>query len=131
MVLIAWYSAPGQLPRVNHLLQDTLAWLFPSEADPEITIIAIDGRSLEAIGRWPWRRALHAEVLQRVATHQPRAIGLNIVFSDEDLDYPEDDALLAQTLHSGLPVVLPVLRQNDTGHSSAEFPLNGMSPVAR
>lgn len=130
MVLIAWFSAPGQLPRVNHLLQDTLAWLFPSEADPEITIIAIDGRSLEAIGRWPWRRALHAEVLQRVATHQPRAIGLNIVFSDEDLDYPEDDALLAHTLRLGLPVVLPVLRQNDTGHSSAELPLPALTQSA-
>ena len=48
-----------------------------------------------SIGRWPWRRALHAQLVDVVTAQNPKAIGLDILFSEPDLDYPLDDALLA------------------------------------
>ncbi|MGL1530689.1 CHASE2 domain-containing protein, partial [Vibrio parahaemolyticus] len=32
----------------------------------DIVIVAIDDASIESIGRWPWRRAVHAALLERL-----------------------------------------------------------------
>ncbi|MFO1211762.1 MAG: CHASE2 domain-containing protein [Paenacidovorax caeni] len=67
-----WFSGPEHMPRINHLVQDTVSWLYPRRASPDIVIVTIDAPSLQAIGRWPWRRALHAELIQRISAHTPR-----------------------------------------------------------
>lgn len=109
--LVAWLSPPASLGRLNHLVQDTGLRLGTRPAHPDIVIVAIDDRSIAAIGRWPWRRALHAGLIQRLSAQDPRAIGMDVLFNEEDLDYPEDDVVLAQAMkHSGR-VVLPVLQR--------------------
>ena len=116
LALVYWLSGPGQLARVNGLIQDTSNWLHQRQASSNIVIIAIDDASIAAIGRWPWRRALHAAVLEHVAKGSPRAIGMDVVFSEEDLDYPGDDLLLQRALQHSGNVVLPITR-NAQGQS--------------
>lgn len=106
--LVFWLSGSGQLPRANGILQDAASWLHQPEASPDIAVIAIDDASIAAIGRWPWRRALHAGLLERLAPAAPRAIGIDVVFSEEDWDYPADDLLLARALRASDRAVLPV-----------------------
>ncbi|MEX8191962.1 CHASE2 domain-containing protein [Comamonas guangdongensis] len=108
LALVYWLSGPGQLARINGLIQDTSAWLHQRPASPDIVIVAVDDASIDTIGRWPWRRALHAAVLERIAQGQPLAIGMDIVFSEEDLDYPGDDLLLQHALRNSGKVVLPL-----------------------
>ena len=122
-----WLSGPGQLPRINGILQDTSVWLHQRPASPEVVIVAIDDDSIDSIGRWPWRRALHAALLDRIAQGQPRAIGMDVVFSEEDLDYPGDDLLLQQALKKSGNVVLPVTRAAQNG---ATAPLKGLAGEA-
>jgi len=110
LALVYWLSGPGQLARVNGLIQDTSNWLHQRQASSDIVIIAIDDASIAAIGRWPWRRALHAAMLEHVAKGAPRAIGMDVVFSEEDLDYPGDDLLLQHALQHSGKVVLPITR---------------------
>lgn len=114
--LVAWLSTADSLSRVNHLVQDAGLRLLSRPAHPDIVIVAIDDPSIAAIGRWPWRRALHAELITRVSAQQPRAIGMDVLFNEEDLDYPEDDVLLADAMRRSGRVVLPVLRR---GHGPA------------
>ncbi len=59
---------------------------------PRIAIIAIDKKSLDAIGTFPWSRAIHAELLKHLAQAPPRVIAFDIVFAPP---MPDDDAFAA------------------------------------
>ena len=111
MALVAWLSTADSLGRVNHLVQDAGMRLVSRPAHPDIVIVAIDDASIAAIGRWPWRRALHAELISRLTAQNPRAIGMDVLLNEADLDYPEDDLLLTDAIRRSARVVLPVLRR--------------------
>ena len=128
LALVLLLSPPERLQRINHLVQDAALRLHQRSPQPEIALIAIDEASLAAIGRWPWRRALHAQLLNTVAQQQPRAIALDILFSEPDLDYPGDDLLLAHALSATGRTVLPVVQRShgatDGTHSAqTDLPL--------
>lgn len=121
--LVAWLSGPGSPSRVNYIVQDAGLRLVSRPARPDIVIVAIDDPSIAAIGRWPWRRALHAELISRLSAQQPLAIGMDVLFNEEDLDYPEDDVLLADAIRRSARVVLPVLlRGNGPAGDGPDLP---------
>ncbi|MBT3932425.1 MAG: CHASE2 domain-containing protein, partial [Rhodospirillaceae bacterium] len=65
-------------------------------ASPDVVVVAIDPKSLAALGAWPWPRSRHAEVIDRL--HQ---LGANLIAVDIDLSSagdPADDRALAETL---------------------------------
>ena len=111
MALVVWLSTSGHLERANHLIQDAGLHLAARPSHPDIVVVAIDDRSIAAIGRWPWRRALHAELIARISAQNPRVVGMDILLSEADLDYPEDDLLLADAIKRSDRIVLPVLRR--------------------
>ncbi len=96
--------------RADRLIYDIglSLWQRPVPADP--VIIAIDDASIAAIGRWPWPRAVHATLLERLAAARPLALGLDLIFSEPDPD-PHQDALLSRALAHAAPVVLSVAWQ--------------------
>jgi len=129
--LVAWLSSSSSLDRVNHLVQDAGLRLVSRPANPDIVIVAIDDRSIAAIGRWPWRRALHAELISRISAQDPRAIGVDVLFSEEELDYPEDDLLLADAMARSGRVVLPMLqRSHGPASHLADLPLPALAHAA-
>ena len=101
MVLGAWVW------RMDRLVYDLGLSLWTRPPPPGIVIVAIDDASIEAIGRWPWRRAIHASLLEKLAEARPKAVALDLVLSEPDPD-PEQDRLLALALQRAAPVVLPV-----------------------
>lgn len=107
--LALWLSIPGQMPRANAWLHDIGGASQRHQPAPEVVLVLADDPSMAAIGRWPWRRALHAQVLRHIDAGYPQAIGLDIFFTEADLDYPEDDLLLAQAMAASARVVLPVM----------------------
>jgi len=108
LALVTLLSLTKPLPRVDRLLQDSArAALAPPPSD-DIVIIAIDERSLGVIGGWPWRRAIHAELLRRIAAQSPKCIGLNLRLIGPESDHPADDAALAQAMRDSGCVVLPM-----------------------
>ena len=59
--------------------------LAPAPTDPQIVLIDIDERSLAEHGRWPWRRALLADLLDRAAgPGGARLLGLDLVLAEPD-----------------------------------------------
>ena len=129
--LVAWLSTPGSLGRMNHLIQDAGLRLVSRPPHPDIVLVTIDDRSIAAIGRWPWRRALHAELITRLSAQNPRAIGMDILFNEADLDYPEDDLLLTEAIARSGRVVLPVLRRSyGLADNTADLPWPAFAQAA-
>lgn len=93
--------------RADRLVYDIGLSTWRRPTPPGITVVAIDDASVAAIGRWPWPRAVHATLLSRLAQAHPKAIGLDVTFSEPDPD-PAQDALLARQLAKAAPVVLSV-----------------------
>src|SRR5258705_7498626 len=61
-----------------------------------VTIAAIDEQSLAKVGRWPWSRSVHAEIIRRLDEAGARGIAFDIFFSERES--AEADAQLARGL---------------------------------
>ena len=81
------------------------------EADPRIVVVDIDQKSLAELGRWPWSRRVHAQLVDRLRLAEAKGIAFNILLSEPALFDPEGDALLARAISRSGRVVLPVLAE--------------------
>jgi adenylate cyclase len=90
------------LNRINQFMQDwEIASVFaPTEPqDPDIIVVAIDEPTLAQFPyRSPVDRQFVSDLLEKLAAHQPRAIGLDLLL-DQPTEETKDKAL-AQTLRS-------------------------------
>jgi len=55
----------------------------PSE---KIAVIAIDDQSIDNLGRWPWPRNLHAELINRLNEGGAKVIGQTVFFLEPQID---------------------------------------------
>lgn len=100
----------------------------PREPSGNIVIVAIDDKSIQAIGRWPWSRAVHAEMVDKLTAFGARTIGYDLNFSEPDLKDQKGDQKLIASVRAGTNVVLPVefdLRRTSSGYvgSAPLYPL--------
>lgn len=109
------------LERADGAVYDALASVSGRPADPSIIIIAIDDRSLAELGRWPWPRARHTALLNRLAAMKPRAVVYDVLFTEPDAA----DADLAGAMTAAGQVFLPVLVE--PGMNGAD--LNQVAPA--
>ena len=66
LLSVAYFSPQQRLIEFNHLIQDFVVAHHPRPLTGDIVIVAIDDKSIEQIGRWPWRRNLHATLLGKI-----------------------------------------------------------------
>ncbi len=99
----------GVLIRFDNLYYDLDRYLTFKPAAADIVIVAIDEASLNKIGRWPWSRTIHVDLLNKLATEQPKVIGLDIIFAEPELNHPEANLALEQSIAKARNVVLPEL----------------------
>lgn len=99
----------GLFTRVDNLIFDIGQKYYVSPAPDDIVIVAIDETSVAQLGRWPWSRQVHANLIQRLHQENTRAIGLDIVFSEPDQHNLVADIELAKAIQKAGNVVLPVL----------------------
>ena len=52
----------------------------------KVAVIAIDKRSIDNIGRWPWSREIHAKMIEGLANAKAKVIGYTVFFSEPQLD---------------------------------------------
>jgi len=79
------FSASAPLNDVSNLFYDTYQKQTASgNPASHVLIVDIDDISLDAIGQWPWPRYKVAELIQAIAQMNPSAIGLDIIFPEED-----------------------------------------------
>lgn len=131
LLLVGMLGAWQSLLRLDHLVQDATMGLQRRPPHPDIVVVAIDERSIAAIGRWPWRRALHAELLRQISLQKPQSIGMDILFTEEDTENPVDDTLLASAIRSSGRVVLPVMMQTRGTQEQAVPPIPALASAAQ
>ncbi|HQL35209.1 MAG TPA: adenylate/guanylate cyclase domain-containing protein [Bacillota bacterium] len=78
-----------------------------SPIDTEIVLVSIDDQSLEDLGRFPWPRYVHAELIRILSQGKPAAIGIDLIFSEAAED-PEEDQAFVEAIREAGNVILPV-----------------------
>lgn len=95
---VIYYADISFLKSISLLIYDSnfhaRDWVEKNSGGPEsekdVVIAAIDEKSIERFGRWPWSRSVIADLIDRLNGFGPKAIGLDIVF-----DSPERRADMA------------------------------------
>ncbi|MEO8487644.1 MAG: CHASE2 domain-containing protein [Betaproteobacteria bacterium] len=106
-LLLAWQ--PPFIKRQQLQWYDATQRLLPRtmKAQPA-TIVAVDQKSMVALGQWPWPRTVLAQLVREIQHAKPASIGLDILMSESDRSSPEhwldnmptSDADLAQALEA-------------------------------
>ncbi len=71
----------------------------------DIVIVAIDDPSIQTLGRWPWDRRVHADLIDKISAAGPRTIGYDVNFPEPSNE--ASDASLETALAASGKVVLP------------------------
>jgi diguanylate cyclase len=90
--------------------------MIPKAATGEIQIVEIDSRSIREMENWPWKRRIHADLVDQLREAGAKVVAFDVDFSSPS--NPEDDRLFAEALgRIGGGAILPTFRQlvSDTG----------------
>ncbi|WP_392353111.1 CHASE2 domain-containing protein [Brevundimonas sp. LF-1] len=104
-LLISWLALTPVADGPDHLVYDALMRAKAGPADETIVIIAIDDRSLEALGQWPWPRDLHARLIDRLTEAGAGPVAYDVLFTEPS----SQDEPLAVALTRNGKVQLPVV----------------------
>ena len=109
LILISGFLVYTQAAkRLDLVAYDTAINFNKAPVEANTVIIAIDEKSLNSIGQWPWRRALHAQLIDKLSTYNTALIALDVLFSESSRTHPEDDVLLAKAIKNNGNVLLPL-----------------------
>jgi len=98
LALVLTYTQPYIIEQVElNTLDGRFNQRGPIEPDSRVVIIAVDDQSLTEVGRWPWSRDVLAKIIDRVlGEYQARVLGLDIIFSEPQLNPLQESARLLQ-----------------------------------
>ena len=109
LVVLSGVLIYTQLPeRLNLIVYDFAIRLSPQNVEPDTVIIAVDEKSLDVLGQWPWRRSTHAKLIEQLSAAQTKAVAFDIIFAEPDLNHPEDDEAFANAIKQNGNVFLPL-----------------------
>jgi CHASE2 domain-containing sensor protein/signal transduction histidine kinase len=106
--------------RIDGLIYDAALELRRDAPDPDVVVVAIDDRSLLEIGRWPWSRAVHAALLERLIEAGAAVVAFDIILHESDRENPLGDQVLAEAIEAHGAVVLPVTHVAHGARSDGE-----------
>lgn len=117
IVLLALSLLPSltALSTLRIVLFDTYQTLSPRvrNSAPAV-IIAIDEKSLQELGQWPWPRTKIAELVEGIGRNGPAAIGVDVLMPEPDRMSPASIARLVEKMDPRLAERLARLPSNDT-----------------
>lgn len=106
------------LKRFDLLIYDYLLNWQNNQLSDEIVIVAIDDASLQAIGRWPWSRSIHAQLLERLSSMHAKVIAFDVLFSEHQTDDLLADQQFSDAIAGNAKTVLAVAPANSTENAS-------------
>jgi EAL domain-containing protein (putative c-di-GMP-specific phosphodiesterase class I)/CHASE2 domain-containing sensor protein len=99
----------GLSPPAEDLLRVARNHFHRHSASGDIVLVTIDNHALQEIGRWPWPRRYHAQLIDRLTAAGAKHIAFDITF--ETQSDPTNDRLLADAIARSGRVTLPVRGQ--------------------
>ncbi|MDH4227713.1 MAG: adenylate/guanylate cyclase domain-containing protein [Deltaproteobacteria bacterium] len=122
---------PNLLTRIDLQFSDVMFKVRGPVAPPEdVVIVAVDEKSINEVGRWPWNRTKTAELIDGL--NEASAVGLDIVFSEPQLPSPGcldegSDAALAASIRKAGNVVLGYYFRDDSTEEPSKLALDKLS----
>lgn len=118
------------IARWNWIIYDSMHALLVDENSEQIVIVAIDDKSLQQLGRWPWSREVHTRFLQQLQTVGVKAVGFDILFPEHEADGV--DQAFADEIKKMGNIVLAMSPEMNTqgGISSESLPIPVLAAAA-
>jgi len=118
--------------RLDHLILDIGQKVFSQAPPDDLIIVAIDEASLSQLGRWPWSRKTHADLLAKLTSEHAVAVGMDLILSEPEMQHPMADQRLADEIEKSGKVVLPVLLETTrvNGQMVETLPLPALTQYA-
>lgn len=122
----------GLLNGFSRTFYDRLIRFSSHPPAEDIVIVAVDQHSLDQLGRWPWPRSIHAGLLDKLASFDPKVIVFDVIFSEPEIGTSSGDDILAASIGRNGPVVLPVMveKASKLAPLRETLPLKKFSDVA-
>src|SRR5260370_10981342 len=80
LIAVVLVTAFGYVGLINRSFDAAQDQLFPAPSpDPRITLVAIDQKSNDRLGSYPWLNSYHAKVINYLASLHPKVILFDIV----------------------------------------------------
>ena len=111
-LVVSWLALSPTADRVDNIVYDALIRLNDDPVDDAVVIVAIDDRSVQALGRWPWPRTTHAELIDRLSQARPRAVAYDVLFTETAADDSALSAALARASNVYLPLLVDAPGEN-------------------
>ena len=96
ILTLSFYSLTYQsniVKYIDYKLYDLTSLILDQNYDNKYfsncVIVDIDERSINTLGQWPWSRIILANLIEKINTAYPAAIGINILFPDKDRTSPD------------------------------------------
>lgn len=121
-VVLVYWTNPPSMHRLELFFQNAhFQWRGPIKPGPEVVIAAIDEKSIDALGRWPWPRKKLAQLVDKLVQHQVKVIGFDMVLSSPDESSGKNNLnkikeTLKENIEDGLlvdRVLDPIIQESD------------------
>ena len=84
--------------------------LFGKSASSDFVVVEMDSKSLREIGRWPWSRTIHAELVEKLSKANAAQIAFDVDFSSKS--NPDADTKFANAIAaSNSNIILATFKQ--------------------
>lgn len=100
------------IARLNWIMYDTMHGFLSHESSGQVVIVAIDDKSLQQIGRWPWSRTIHTQFLEKTIELGVEAVGFDVLFPEKQSQ--DIDLAFAKAMKLSGKVVLPVAPETNS-----------------
>jgi adenylate cyclase len=113
LVVAGALSFTPQWQRLELLSFDLTSTLLPKGPPaPSSIVVAIDEPSFAEFGQWPWRRDIHARLIEQLRAAGAKGIVLDLVFAEPSA-YPDADAALARVMGPDVVLAADLMKIND------------------
>ncbi len=82
---IAWWGRAPLLESIERDAYDLGVRTASRDPGDKVVVVAIDDKSIQNIGRWPWSRKVHAAMIDKLAQAGAKTIGSTIFYSEPEV----------------------------------------------
>src|SRR6185295_1192044 len=101
--------ALNKFDKLENFENKSLDWRFerrgPQAPVSPIVIAAIDDDALQTVGKWPWPRKIHGQLIDTFRKAGAAAVVYDVVFYEPDRYQPENDRILETAIRRNGHVV--------------------------
>ncbi len=117
ILVLLCLSAVGITETINQSISSLRSSLFSKPVSSDIMIIEMDAKSLQEIGQWPWKRDIHAQVINNLSAAKVNTIAFDVDFSSQS--NAKSDTILAKAIqNSDSNIILATFLQKSTDSNS-------------